>query len=53
MLTKQGSKKEALDVIVRDNVFRHAQSMDNFATHENVEFMVQNLMTKRVNDALR
>ena len=47
IFTKQGSKREALDEIVRENRFRHAQTKDNLVLHENGEFKVKNLVTKR------
>ena len=47
IFTKQGSKREALDEIVRENRFRHAQTKDNLVLHENGEFKVKNLVTNR------
>ena len=29
VFTKQGSQREALDEIVKDNIFKHAQTVDN------------------------
>ena len=37
IFTKQGSKREALDEIVRENRFRHAQTKDNLVVFENDE----------------
>ena len=47
VLTKQGSRREALQEIVMDNKFRHAQTRDNWVVVENEEFKVHNLVTKR------
>merc|ERR1712105_358330 len=42
----QGSQREALDEIVLENVFRHAQTMDNLVLFENEEIQIKNLVTK-------
>ena len=47
ILTKQGSKCEELEEILRKNIFRHAQSEDNMVTYEGDEFKIQNLVTKK------
>jgi len=46
MFMKQGSQREALDEIVLDNVFRHAQTVDNLVLFENEEIQIKNLVTK-------
>ena len=46
MAEKQGSQREALDEIVQDNIFRHAQTMDNLALFEDEEIKIKNLVTK-------
>ena len=43
---KKGSKRDALEEIVRENKFRYTQSKDNLVVFEGVEFKVQNFMTK-------
>ena len=47
VLTKQGSRREALQVIVMENKFRHAQTRDNWVYYENGEFKIRNLVTKK------
>ena len=42
----QGSKRQALYEIVKENVFKHAQTKDKSILNENGEFKVQNLVTK-------
>ena len=46
VFTKQGSQRAALDEIVLDNVFRHAQTVDNLVLFENEEIQIKNLVTK-------
>merc|ERR1712105_492971 len=46
VFTKQGSQREALDEIVLDNVFRHAQTRDNLVVFEDDEIKIKNLTTK-------
>jgi hypothetical protein len=46
VLTKQGSRRESLDEIVKRNRFRHAQSKDNQVVFEDSEIQVKNLVTK-------
>ena len=47
ILTKQGSKREVLEEILRRNEFEHAQSEDNLVTYEEDEFKIRNLVTKK------
>ena len=47
VLTKQGSRREALQEIVMENKFRHAQTRDNWVYYENGEFKIWNLVTKK------
>ena len=46
VFTKQGSQREALDEIVLDNVFRHAQTVDNLVLFKTEEIQIKNLVTK-------
>ena len=46
IFTKQGSTCEALEEIIRENKFRHAQIRDNWVVFENEEFKVRILVTK-------
>ena len=46
VFTKQGSQREALDEIVQDNIFKHAQTMDNLVIFEDEEIKIKNLVTK-------
>ena len=48
VFTKQGSKREALDEVVRENYFRHAQNKDNLVVCENEEITIKNLTTKEM-----
>ena len=48
VLTKQGSFKESLDEIIKDNKFRHAQNKDNLVVYENDEITIKNLVTKEM-----
>ena len=47
VLTKQGSRREALQEIVMENKFRHAQTRDNWVYYENGEFKIWNLVMKK------
>ena len=51
IFTKQGLKRTALDEIVKDNFFRHAQNADNIVTFENDEITIKNLTTKETNNS--
>ena len=51
ILTKQGSKREALDEIMVTNEFRHAQTEDNLVKYEEDEFKIRNLVTKKDKEA--
>ena len=51
ILTKQGSRLEALEEILVRNVFRHAQTEDNVVGYENDEFKIRNLVTKKDKEA--
>ena len=51
ILTKQGSRCEALDKILVRNEFRHAQTEDNLVTYEEDEFKIRNLVTKKDKEA--
>merc|ERR1712105_118889 len=46
VFTKQGSQREALEEIVLDNSFRHAQTSDNLVVFEDGEIKIKNLVTK-------
>ena len=46
VFTKQGSNKEALDEIVKKNIFVHAQKEENLVVFKNEEICVKNLTTK-------
>jgi len=46
VFTKQGSQRETLNEIVLENVFRHAQNVDNLVLYENEEIQIKNLVTK-------
>ena len=46
VLTKRGTRREALNEIVIENRFRHTQTRDNWVFHENGEFKIRNLVTK-------
>ena len=47
ILTKVGSKRKALEEIVKDNILSHAQNKDNVIMYENVEIIVKNLTIKK------
>ena len=47
IFTEKGSRREVLDEIMRENRFKHGQTKDNLVLHENGEFKVKNLVTKR------
>jgi hypothetical protein len=47
VFTKQGSKKEALDEIIKNNNFVHAQREDNLVVYEDEEIRIKNLRRKR------
>ena len=47
VLTKRGSRREALKEIVIENRFRHAQTRDNWLYHKNGEFKIRNLVNKK------
>ena len=51
ILTKQGSRHEALEEILARNVFRHAQTEYNLVIYEEDEFKIQNLVTKKDREA--
>ena len=51
ILTKQGSRCEALDEILARNVFRHVQTEENLVIYEEDEFKIQNLVTKKDKEA--
>ena len=51
ILTKQGSRHEALDEVLIRNEFRHAQTEDNIVTYEEDEFKIRNLVTKKEKEA--
>ena len=46
VFTKQGSKRDALDEIVLENKFKHAQTEDNIVTNEGGKICIKNLVTK-------
>ena len=46
VFTKQGSKRDALDEIVLENKFKHAQTEDNIVTYDGSEICIKNLVTK-------
>ena len=47
VLTKRGSRREALNEIVLENKFSHAQTRDNWVSYENGEFKIRNKVTKK------
>ena len=47
VLTKRGSRREALNEIVMKNRFRHAQTRDNWVYYKNGDFKKRNLVTKK------
>ena len=47
VLTKRGSRREALNEIVLENRFSHAQTRDNWVSYENGEFKIRNKVTKK------
>ena len=51
ILTKQGSRLEALDEILVSNEFRHAQTEYNIITYEKDEFKIRNRVTKKDKEA--
>ena len=51
ILTKQGSRREALEEILARNVFRHVQTEDNLVIYEEDEFKIRNLVTKKDKEA--
>ena len=51
ILTKQGSRCEALEDILARNIFRHAQIEDNLVTYGEDEFKIGNLVTKKNKEA--
>ena len=48
VLTKQGSKREALNEIMKDNIFCHAHNKDNLVRFENEDITIKNLTTKEM-----
>ena len=53
ILTKQGSRREILEDILRRIEFGHAQTEDNLVTYEEDEFKIRNLVTKKDKEAER
>ena len=51
ILTKRGSRHKVLEEILVRNVFRHAQTEDNIVIHEEDEFKIRNLVTKKDKEA--
>ena len=47
VLTKQGSRRELLDEIIKNNEFRNAHTKDNRVTYEGDEFKIRNRVTKK------
>ena len=47
VLTKQGSRREVLDELIRNNIFQHALNKDNLVKYENDEISIKNLSTKK------
>ena len=52
VFTKQGSKRDMLEEIVKKNKFRHAKTKDNLAVFDNDEFKVWNLVTQKEKEQL-
>ena len=50
-LTKQVSKREALDEILVKNEFKHAKTEDDMVTYEEDEFKIRNRVTKKDKEA--
>ena len=48
ILTKQGSKREALEEIIKENFFAQAKNKDNMVVFENEEITIKNLTTKEM-----
>ena len=46
IFTKQKSKRDALEEIILENKFTHAQSQDNLVIYEKDEIVIKNLVTK-------
>ena len=46
IFTKEGSKREALEEIIKDNFFRHAKSKDNLLKYKNEEITIKNMKCK-------
>ena len=51
ILTKQGSKREVLDEILKQNKFKHADCKDNRVTFEGDESKIRNTVTKKEKEA--
>ena len=51
ILTKEGSRHEALEKIFARNIFRHVQTENNSVTYEEDEFKIQNLVKKKDKEA--
>ena len=47
VLTKRGSRREALNEIVLENKFSHVQTRDNWVSYKNGEFKIRNKVTKK------
>ena len=46
VLTKRGSRRDALKEIVMETKLRYAQTIDNWVYYENSEFLIRNWVTK-------
>ena len=49
VFTKEGSKREVLNEIIKEGMFRHAQHQDNLVVFEDNEIKIRNLTTKKIN----
>ena len=46
IFTKEGSKRETLDEIIKENIFKQAHNEDNFVEYKDGEIKIKNLTTK-------
>ena len=47
VFTKQGSRRDVLEGIIKKNKFKHAQTKDNLVVYAGDEFKICNLVTKK------
>ena len=46
ILTEQGSKREALEEVTKENIFEHALDKNNLVKYANDEILIKNLTIK-------